>query len=82
MFTIKDKVIGILITHLFASEEVDHVWVQLRVIILAGTLCIYGDVFPILAWYILPPRTIESTTMVKSSIGEYTCQYPFAEIYW
>ena len=46
------------------------------------SFAIYRDLFPIFTWYIVPPRTIESTTVGKSSIREDACQYPFAEINW
>jgi len=46
------------------------------------SFAIYRDVFAIFTRYIVPPRTIEPTTVVKSSIREDACQYPFAEINW
>jgi hypothetical protein len=57
-------------------------WVQLGVVKLTGSFAIYRDVFAIFTWYIVPPRTIEPTAVVKSSIREDACQYPFAEINW
>ena len=46
-------------------------WVQLGVVVLTGTLCIYGDEFAILAWYVVPPRTKnQNDPNVSSAYGE------------